>query len=67
MTEEAGNSRRSIMGSQDGTPQGTTREHEHAVAIDAGMRRWYESCPCCLSKAYPEVKQAFDEERRATR
>ena len=31
--------------------------------IDDGMRRWYESCSCCLSDAYPEVKAALDAER----
>ncbi len=31
--------------------------------IDEGMRRWYDSCSCCLSDAYPEVKAALDEER----
>jgi YHS domain-containing protein len=31
--------------------------------IDDGMRRWYESCSCCLSDAYPEVKSALDAER----
>lgn len=31
--------------------------------IDEGMRRWYESCPCCLSDAYPEIKAALDAER----
>ncbi len=30
--------------------------------IDAGLREWYESCPCCMSKAMPEVKQALDRE-----
>ena len=30
--------------------------HEHQVTVDEGMRRWYESCPCCMSTAYPEVK-----------
>lgn len=34
-------------------------------AIDEGMRRWYESCPCCLSDAYPEIKAALDAERAA--
>lgn len=29
--------------------------------IDDGMRRWYESCSCCLSDAYPDVS------RRSTR
>ena len=31
--------------------------------IDDGMRRWYESCSCCLSDAYPEVKAALDAEK----
>jgi YHS domain-containing protein len=31
--------------------------------IDDGMRRWYESCSCCLSDAYPGVKAALDAER----
>jgi YHS domain-containing protein len=34
-------------------------------AIDEGMRRWYDSCSCCLSDTYPEVKAALDEERAA--
>ena len=33
--------------------------------IDEGLRQWYESCPCCMSQALPEVKQALDEERVA--
>ena len=33
--------------------------------IDEGMRRWYESCSCCLSDAYPDVKAALDAERVA--
>lgn len=35
------------------------------LVIDEGMRRWYESCSCCLSEAYPEVKAALDAERAA--
>jgi P-type Cu+ transporter len=31
--------------------------------IDEGMRRWYESCSCCLGDAYPEVKAQLDAER----
>ena len=27
------------------------------------MRRWYESCSCCLSDAYPEIKAQLDAER----
>lgn len=34
-------------------------------AIDAGMRLWYESCSCCLSDAFPEIKAALDAERAA--
>ena len=33
--------------------------------IDAGMRRWYESCSCCLSDAYPEIKAQLDAEQAA--
>ena len=33
--------------------------------IDEGMRRWYESCACRLSDAYPEVKAQLDAERAA--
>ena len=40
--------------------------HEHPAQIDEGMRRWYESCPCCMSTAYPEIKRALDEERWAS-
>lgn len=36
-----------------------------APVIDEGMRRWYESCSCCLSDAYPEVKATLDAERTA--
>ena len=25
--------------------------------IDKGMRRWYESCSCCLSGAYPDDRE----------
>jgi len=31
--------------------------------IDEGMRLWYESCSCCLSDAYPEIKAQLDAER----
>lgn len=33
--------------------------------INEGLRQWYASCPCCMSQAMPEVKQALDEERIA--
>ena len=50
-------------------------EQAHAIAvpqstdlpvIDEGMRRWYESCSCCLSDAYPDIKAALDAERAAS-
>lgn len=34
-------------------------------AIDEGMRRWYESCRCCLSDAYPAIVAQLDAERDA--
>lgn len=33
--------------------------------IDEGMRRWYESCSCCLGDTYPEIKAQLDAERAA--
>lgn len=30
--------------------------------IDDGMRRWYESCSCCLGDTYPEIKAQLDAE-----
>lgn len=36
-----------------------------AAAIDDGMRRWYASCRCCLSEAYPEIVSQLDAERDA--
>ena len=43
-----------------------TIPHQGALPmIDEGMRRWYESCSCCLSDAYPEIKAALDAERAA--
>jgi hypothetical protein len=29
------------------------------------MRRWYESCSCCLADAFPEIKAQRDAERAA--
>jgi YHS domain-containing protein len=43
----------------------TTDGHALPV-IDEGMRRWYESCSCCLGDAYPEIKAQLDAERAAT-
>lgn len=50
---------------KDETPRSASPGHERPK-IDDGMRRWYESCPCCMSAAYPEVKRALDEERWAS-
>ena len=47
------------------SPTGTGRPG--LLVIDEGMRRWYESCSCCLSEAYPEIKALLDSERAATR
>ncbi len=33
--------------------------------IDEGMRRWYESCSCCLGDTYPEIKAQLDAEKAA--
>lgn len=38
---------------------------DELLVIDDGMRRWYESCSCCLSEAYPEIKAQLDAERAA--
>ena len=53
------------------SPADYIASHSHAAiaepagapAMDEGMRRWYESCSCCLSDAYPDVKAALDAER----
>lgn len=36
-----------------------------AAVIDDGMRRWYASCRCCLSDAYPAIVAQLDAERDA--
>lgn len=35
--------------------------------IDEGIRLWYESCSCCLSETYPEIKAQLDAEKAAER
>jgi hypothetical protein len=40
-------------------------EHQHPE-ISEGLREWYDACPCCMSQARPDVKQALDEERAGT-
>ena len=51
----------------DATPAATMRAADTTgpLVIDEGMRRWYESCSCCLSEAYPDIKAALDAERAA--
>lgn len=46
------------------TDRGATDHHALPV-IDEGMRRWYESCSCCLGDAFPEIKAQLDAERAA--
>ncbi|MEO8470143.1 MAG: hypothetical protein ABI573_10820 [Chloroflexota bacterium] len=41
------------------------RASDELLVIDEGMRRWYESCSCCLSDAYPDIKAQLDAERAA--
>ena len=56
-----------------GAPERYITSHRHAAEaptagapqIDDGMRLWYDSCSCCLSDAYPDVKAALDAERAA--
>ncbi|MGC8474104.1 MAG: hypothetical protein ACP5PW_06840 [Candidatus Dormibacteria bacterium] len=49
----------------------SAQQHDEAgpaeVVVDQGMRRWYDSCPCCLGAAYPEVKRTLDLERSELR
>lgn len=40
-------------------------DHHALPIIDEGMRRWYESCSCCLGDAFPEIKAQLDAERAA--
>ena len=50
---------------QVGAPVPAAGARPGLLVIDEGMRRWYESCACCLSDAYPDVKAALDAERAA--
>ncbi len=44
-------------------PQKIPEQGDNPAKIDPGFRAWYESCPCCLSEAYPKVKRALDSEK----
>jgi YHS domain-containing protein len=46
-------------------PPAAAKTDAASPVIDDGMRRWYESCSCCLSDAYPDIKAALDAERAA--
>lgn len=45
--------------------KGASSADGELLVIDEGMRRWYESCSCCLSDAYPDIKAQLDAERAA--
>lgn len=38
---------------------------DETPALDEGMRRWYETCPCCLGERYPKAKAMLDAEKAA--
>lgn len=47
----------------DQSHQHGANDQSNKVVVDEGMRRWYKSCPCCMSAVYPEIKQRLDEEK----
>jgi len=61
---EAAQAAAATTGDHDAGDHGAADLHALPV-IDEGMRRWYESCACCLSDAYPEIKAQLDAERAA--
>jgi YHS domain-containing protein len=62
----AANAEAAQAGSAASPPAGHGAADAHALpVIDEGMRRWYESCSCCLGDAYPEIKSQLDAERAA--
>lgn len=52
-------------GADHGGADHRAADHHVLPVIDEGMRRWYESCACCLSDAFPEIKAQLDAERAA--
>ena len=44
---------------------GATALPKGEAVIDDGMRRWYASCRCCLSDAYPDIVATLDAEHAA--
>jgi YHS domain-containing protein len=54
-----------VAGAEAAVAPATTEPGQALPVIDEGMRRWYESCACCLSDSYPEIKAQLDAERAA--
>jgi YHS domain-containing protein len=54
-----------VLPADHGTADHATGAGGALPVIDEGMRRWYESCSCCLGDAYPEIKAQLDAERAA--
>lgn len=63
--EAAGNGADDHPHDADGGHPAEAAQARELPIIDEGMRRWYESCACCLSDAYPEIKAQLDAERAA--
>jgi YHS domain-containing protein len=51
------------LAGQSHADAGTHAHREELPVVDEGMRRWYSSCRCCLSDAYPKVVELLDRER----
>ncbi len=62
---EAGASAAAHGGLDHGEIDRGATDHHALPVIDEGMRRWYESCSCCLGDAFPEIKAQLDAERAA--
>ena len=55
----------SFLHEDEALPVAEAHGHAALPVIDEGMRRWYESCSCCLSEAFPDIKAQLDAERAA--
>jgi regulator of protease activity HflC (stomatin/prohibitin superfamily) len=64
-TAEAAETRAEATAEAAETRAATTSVPDALPEIDQGMRLWYESCACCLSEAYPEIKARLDAEHAA--
>ena len=47
----------------DGAHHASPAHADELPVIDEGMRKWYVSCRCCLSDAYPKVVDQLDAEK----